>query len=310
MATGCSSLDVNINSPNTPSIVVSQVIASYSMSTTSTNDTLIPTIEYACARLWPLCFRHSIGSPSLATSSNSFKPFERDTAVTNTDQDIINTLRHCPDQSNQSANDEISVSILLETIARRSALSTRDTNAAFGEDEVHRFFEECLHEVDGNDNPAPANQVSFKDLEAFIVEIKESFNCAPKKEKNIIIQGDLDRFWPVLFRQTLNVREHDIKVRFAGETAADYGGPLREILTLAMQRFCDISSIVTGNQNSVHFKMIPDRIVKNHYNLLGQLVGLSILDIGRGPESFNQLIFQSIYKIPCDEELLEIEDSD
>ena len=62
--------------------------------------------------------------------------------------------------------------------------------------------------------------------------------------------------WPVLFRQTLNVKEHDIKVRFAGEAAADCGGPLRESLTLATKRFCDIPSIVTGN----------------HYNLLGQLV--------------------------------------
>ena len=157
-------------------------------------------------------------------SSNSFKPIERDTAVTNTEQNIINTLRHCPDQPNQLANDEISVSILLEPIARRSALSTRDTNAAFGEGEVDIFFEECLHEGDDNDNPAPANQVSFKDLEAFIVEIKERFNCAHKKEKNIIIQRDPDRLWPVLFRQTLNVREHDIKVRFAGAGAADCGG--------------------------------------------------------------------------------------
>ena len=157
-------------------------------------------------------------------SSNSFKPIERDTAVTNTEQNIINTLRHCPDQPNQLANDEISVSILIEPIARRSALSTRDTNAAFGEGEVDIFFEECLHEGDDNDNPAPANQVSFKDLEAFIVEIKERFNCAHKKEKNIIIQRDPDRLWPVLFRQILNVREHDIKVRFAGAGAADCGG--------------------------------------------------------------------------------------
>ena len=104
-----------------------------------------------------------------------------------------------------------------------------------------------------------------------------------------------------MFREALNSREHDIKVRFAGEAGADCGGPLCEFLTLAMQRFCDIPSIATGNQNSVHFKMIPDRILKNHYNLLGQLVGLSILNNGRGPECFNQLIFQSIFKIPYDE---------
>ena len=157
------------------------------MSTTSTNDTLISTVKSSRVRLLPLHFRHSIGSPSLAMSSNSFKPIERDTPVTNTEQNISNTLRHCPDQSNQSANDEITVSTLLEPITRRSVLSASDTNAAFGEDEGDRFFEECLHKGDDDDNHAPANQVSFKELEAFIVEIKERFNCAPKKEKSIII---------------------------------------------------------------------------------------------------------------------------
>ena len=43
-------------------------------------------------------------------------------------------------------------------------------------------------------------------------------------------------------------------------------------LTLVMQRFYDITSIITVNQNSVRFKMIPNRVLKNHYNLLGQLV--------------------------------------
>ena len=71
-------------------------------------------------------------------------------------------------------------------------------------------------------------------------------------KKSIIIQRDPDRFWSFLFRQTLNVREHDINVRFAREAAADCGGPLRE-LTLAMHRFCDIPSIVTGNQEQCSF---------------------------------------------------------
>ena len=51
--------------------------------------------------------------------------------------------------------------------------------------------------------------------------------------------------------------------------------------------------------------MIPDRILKKHYRLV-----LSILNIGRGPECFNKLNFQSIFKIPYDEELPEIEDSE
>ena len=167
---------------------------------------------------------------------------------------------------------------------------TRDTSAAFDEDEVDRFFEERLNEGEDDDSQAPRNQVSFKDLEAFIVQIKERFNCTPKKEKSIIIQRDPDIFWSVLFRQTLNVREHDIKVRFAGKAAADCGGPLREFSALVMQRLCDIPSIITENENNAHFKMIPDRILKNHYNLSGQLVGLSILNIGGGPECFSKLI--------------------
>ena len=120
-------------------------------------------------------------------SSNSFKPIERDTPVTNTEQSISNTLRYCHDQSNQSANDEISVSTLLEPITGRSALFIRHTNAAFGEDEVDRFFEECLQEGYDDDNHASANQVSFKDLEEFLVGIKERFNCASKKQKTLII---------------------------------------------------------------------------------------------------------------------------
>ena len=105
-------------------------------------------------------------------SSNSFKPIERDAPVTNTEQSISNTLRYCHDQSNQSANDEISVSTLLEPITRCSALFVRDTNAALGYDD---------------DNHAFANQVSFKDLEEFLVEIKERFICASKKQKTLII---------------------------------------------------------------------------------------------------------------------------
>ena len=88
MSSSSSSLNVNINAPNTPSTVASQDIVSYSMSTTSMNDTLISTVESPSVRLRPLRFRHSIKSPSLAMNSNSFKPIERDTPITNTEQNI------------------------------------------------------------------------------------------------------------------------------------------------------------------------------------------------------------------------------
>ena len=88
MSSSSSSLNDNINAPNTPSTVASQDIVSYSMSTTSMNDTLISTVESPSVRLQPLRFRHSIKSPSLTMNSNSFKPIERDTPITNTEQNI------------------------------------------------------------------------------------------------------------------------------------------------------------------------------------------------------------------------------
>lgn len=87
----------------------------------------------------------------------------------------------------------------------------RDTIVAFVEDKVDRFFEAGLHEDDDDHNEAPVNQASFKYLEAFIEEIKERFNRTCKKDKSIIIQRDPERFWSVLLRQILNVKEHDIR---------------------------------------------------------------------------------------------------
>ena len=57
ISSSSSFLTVNINPPNTPSTVASQDIASYSMSTASTNDTLISTVESPRVRPRPLCER-------------------------------------------------------------------------------------------------------------------------------------------------------------------------------------------------------------------------------------------------------------
>ena len=89
ISSSSSFLTVNINPPNTPSTVPSQDIASYSMSTTSTNDTLISTVESPRVKLRSLCFRHSVRSPGLTMSSNSFKSIERDTPVTNTEKTLV-----------------------------------------------------------------------------------------------------------------------------------------------------------------------------------------------------------------------------
>lgn len=111
-----SSLNFNINPPkSTPPTVASQDIASFGMSTTSTDDTLTSTVEFPRVRLPPLRFRHSTGSPKLAMSSNYSKLIERDT-VTNNEESSSNSLRYCPGQFNYSANNEIPARTLLEPI--------------------------------------------------------------------------------------------------------------------------------------------------------------------------------------------------
>ena len=80
-------------------------------------------------------------------------------------------MEHCSGKSYYSANNKASVNTLLESITGHSVLSTRNASVAFGEYELDRFLEACLHEGDDDDNLAPVNQVSFKGLEMFIGEI-------------------------------------------------------------------------------------------------------------------------------------------
>ena len=72
---------------------------------------------------------------------------------------------------------------MLESITRRSTLSTRNTGVAFGEDEIYTFFEACLHKGDQDDNEVPVNQVAFINFEAFIEGIKKHLIAPLKKKK-------------------------------------------------------------------------------------------------------------------------------
>ena len=114
--------------------------------------------------------------------------------------------------------------------------------------------------------------------------------------KHIIIQRDPDRFWHLL-KQTFDLSQENILVRFAGEAAADLGGPPREFVTLAMATFSRFPGIIFGDSNSIGLKLIPEYLIKNQYFKLGQIIGLSILTINRGPECFNLMLVKSIFNV-------------
>ena len=67
------------------------------------------------------------------------------------------------------------------------------------------------------------------DIVSFINQAKHDFQVHNKNEKckHTIIQRDPDRFWHLLLKQTFDLRQENILVRFAGEAAADLGGLLR-----------------------------------------------------------------------------------
>ena len=53
----------------------------------------------------------------------------------------------------------------------------------------------------------------------------------------MIIQRHMIIQYHFLLKQTFDLSQENILVRFAGEVAADLGGPLREFLILAMATF-------------------------------------------------------------------------
>ena len=88
-------------------------------------------------------------------------------------------------------------------------------------------------------------------------------------------------------RQKFDLDDHDISVRFTGEAGPDMGGSLREFFTRTMRRFPDIPALILGKASNVFLKMMPESFRKGDYYLLGQLVGMLIIKIRRGLESFS-----------------------
>ena len=117
-------------------------------------------------------------------------------------------------------------------------------------------------------------------ISEIIQEAKTYHENAITSEKHLIVQRDKNRFWPVIFKQKFDLSTQKISVRFAGEAAADAGGPLREFLTLTMQQVCDILGLLFGDNNALYFKTFPERKKKQEYHKIAQLVGLAVLNLG------------------------------
>ena len=146
----------------------------------------------------------------------------------------------------------------------------------------------------------------------FLKDARDRVDVSKKNvTKYVIVQRDIDRFWNVLVRQKFDLVDHDISVRFAGE-AGTYlmGGPLREFFTLTMKRFPDIPTLILGKAGNVSLKMMPESFRKGDYYLLGQLVGMSIIKIRRGPECFSESFLKAMCHLPFADDDIEFEDAE
>ena len=93
----------------------------------------------------------------------------------------------------------------------------------------------------------------------------------------------------------IDFREHNINAIFAGEAAADAGDLHYEFPALRMNNFSS-HAVVYGTQNNIFFRNSPLNCLSKTYFTLGQLMALSIIKIGRGPECLNDIIVLKLFE--------------
>ena len=182
----------------------------------------------------------------------------------------------------------------------------------FGDNEVERFIGNQL-ESDTVDQvlPVGTSPPSKDNAAEFITTVYNTYHSLGllRTLKTLIVQRSPAKFWHVLLFQKFNLKEHDLKIRFAGEVAADVGGPFREFLTLCMKNFGSVTNVCFGSQNQLCFSANPERVLEGVYFKLGQLVAVAIITLGRGPECLHPVIVWGMYGIVQQNEMEYIDDA-
>ena len=175
----------------------------------------------------------------------------------------------------------------------------KTSESYFGNYAVERFFESDKNNANVKDTRPCMTKVTDLLEQAFL-----EYGLTTKSSKHFIVQGDDKRFWPVIFRQTFDLTKEELNVRFAGEAGSDNGGYFREFLCQAMKLLPEISCMFFGEKKSICFTNDPSSVIGNHYFVVGQLVGLSVLQISRGPECIHTAVVRTMFNI---EQPLELE---
>ena len=178
---------------------------------------------------------------------------------------------------------------------------------SFGDEEVDRFetYPPCDIVTSVVEVPTKTEIDKFS-VNLFLKDVRDRVDVSKKNvTKYVIVHRDIDRFWNVLMKQKFDLVDDDISVRFAGEAGADM-----EFFTRTMKRFPDIPTLILGKAGNVFLKMMAESFRKGDYYLLWQLVSMSIIKIGRGPECFSGSFLKAMYHLPFVDDYIEFEDAE
>lgn len=165
------------------------------------------------------------------------------------------------------------------------------SDITFGNEESVRFFENEEQEESQRENDDNEGEANPCDLSVAYNEYIQR----NKTSKTFLVQRDRHVFWNIVFRQKFDLSKEELRVRFAGESASDHGGPQREFLTLSMQWFADNVSLLFGAKDSCGFKSNVEALLEGKYKKLGELTALSILLQSRGPECLHPAIVRCLF---------------
>ena len=75
-----------------------------------------------------------------------------------------------------------------------------------------------------------------------------------------------------------------------------------------MINFALAPGLLFESNSNVCFKATPEKVLESRFFTLGQLVGMAIINIGRGPQCINEMVVRAMFKKPYGDKLPEIDD--
>ena len=178
--------------------------------------------------------------------------------------------------------------------------SSSGVNLSDSEDNIS----ESSHKVSPEMPSKPVSQV----LEELAVNITNDGITKLNIARNFIWEGTRRALTRKSFKPS-----HKISVKFTddsgqSEGAVDWGGPMREFFTLALQHIHD-SNLLCGPENQKFLSFDVKRLEENDYFVAGQIVAMSLVHGGPAPHFLSPLMYQAlISNIPLNVQIDDVYD--